>query len=94
MSCGKPHETDCSNVIEAVYLYLDGEASDDERLRIRVHLDECGPCLRKYGLEQEVRTLVARCCGQDQAPERLRAAVVARLQQVRVEISAVEYRID
>ena len=94
MSCGKPHATDCSEVIEAVYLYLDGEASDDERQRIRVHLDECGPCLRKYGLEQEVRTLVARCCGHDVAPERLRSAVVARLQQVRMEISSVEYRID
>jgi len=94
MSCGSPHATDCAEVIEAVYLYLDAEASDDQRQRIRVHLDECGPCLRKYGLEQEVRVLVARCCGRDTAPESLRSAVVARLQHVRVEISTVEYRID
>jgi hypothetical protein len=25
MSCGDPHETPCSEVLEAVYLYLDGE---------------------------------------------------------------------
>ena len=25
MSCGKPHETPCSEVLERVYSYLDGE---------------------------------------------------------------------
>ena len=27
MSCGKPHETPCSEVLERVYWYLDGEVS-------------------------------------------------------------------
>ncbi len=58
MSCGKPHATDCSDVIERVYLYLDGEADDFDCSRIREHLDECSPCLAQYGLEQEVKTLV------------------------------------
>ncbi|MDX6210172.1 MAG: hypothetical protein QOE24_2563, partial [Frankiales bacterium] len=25
MSCGNPHETDCREVLEKVYLYLDSE---------------------------------------------------------------------
>jgi mycothiol system anti-sigma-R factor len=44
-------------------------------------LDECSPCLREYGIEQEVKALVARCCGAEQAPfevrERLRAKINA-----------------
>ena len=45
-----------------VYLYLDDE-TDDVSNRIRQHLDGCAPCLKQFGLEQDVRSLVARCCG-------------------------------
>lgn len=93
MSCGTPHEVDCSDVLEQVYLYLDGECDDAGRARIREHLDECAPCLRRFGIEQEVKALVARCCS-DPAPEGLRQKVVLRLQQVSVEIHSVEYRAE
>jgi len=93
MSCGNPHETECSEVIEKVYLYLDGEAPEEDRNNIRIHLDECVPCLRQYGLEQEVKALVARCC-MDPAPAGLRERVLVRLREVRVEIAHVEYRAD
>src|SRR5438105_2817337 len=57
MSCGNPHEVDCSEVIEQVYLYLDGEIDDEGRQKVREHLDECAPCLRQFGLEQDVKAL-------------------------------------
>ena len=94
MSCGEPHETPCSEVLEAVYVYLDGEQEPDHRDKVRLHLDECAPCLRQYGLEQAVKTLVARCCGCDPVPTDLRTRVLRRIQQVRVEIDQVEYRAD
>jgi mycothiol system anti-sigma-R factor len=94
MSCGSPHEVDCSEVIEQVYLYLDGEIDDDARMKVREHLDECAPCLRKFGLEQDVKALVARCCGGDVAPDGVRERIVVRLQQVRVELGTVEYRAE
>jgi mycothiol system anti-sigma-R factor len=94
MSCGSPHEVDCTDVIEKVYLYLDGEIDDEARAQVRQHLDECAPCLRKFGLEQVVKALVARCCGGDVAPDDLRARLIVRLQQVRVELTTVEYRAD
>ena len=87
MSCGRPHETDCGEVLAEVFLYLDGEMTSARRELIRNHLDECSPCLRKYGIEQEVRALVARCCGNDVAPATLRAKVVSKLHEV-------EYRSD
>ena len=52
MSCGDPHETPCIDVLAAVYLYLDGEQEGGSRDQVRIHLDECAPCLRQYGLEQ------------------------------------------
>lgn len=93
MSCGRPHETNCQDVLGEVYLYLDGEMSEGRRERIRTHLDECLYCLRRYGLEQEVKALVARCCA-DRAPDGLRERVKLRLCQVQVDITQVEYRID
>lgn len=92
MSCGKPHETPCTDVLEQVYGYLDGEIAPEDCERIRQHLDECEPCLRQYGLDKAVKALVARSCGCDHAPDELRGKVLARIQEVRVEISRVEYR--
>ena len=94
MSCGNPHEVPCSDVLDAVYDFLDGELDEEGRHRIRHHLDECGPCLRQFGIEQEVKQLVARCCGSDRAPETLRLKIVSRIREVRVELGQIEYRPD
>jgi mycothiol system anti-sigma-R factor len=93
MSCGEPHETPCSEVLEQVYLYLDGEAEEHDREHVRIHLDECAPCLRKYGLEQAVKALVARSCA-EAAPVDLKSRVMTRIQEVRVEIEHVEFRAE
>jgi mycothiol system anti-sigma-R factor len=95
MSCGKPHETDCREVLEKVYLYLDSEVDERDCNAIKQHLDECGPCLRQYGLEQHINAMVARTCGAEVAPDSLKLRVLARIQQVRIEITqAVEVSRD
>jgi mycothiol system anti-sigma-R factor len=81
VSCGKPHDTDCSEVIEAVFLYLDNECDESHRRIVRQHLDECSPCLRIFGIEQDVKDLVARKCGGDVAPDSLRTRLRLRLQE-------------
>ncbi len=94
MSCGEPHETDCREVLEEVYLYLDGEIDAERRTTIRLHLDECSPCLRQFGVEQEVKLLVARRCGGDRAPESVRVAVLKRLRSIEVRWSSTEFRAE
>ena len=94
MSCGDPHDVDCTEVIRQVYLYLDGEIDENGKAEVREHLDECIPCLQEYGIEQEVKALVARCCGGDTAPSELKERLRAKLAEVRIEISTVEYRAD
>jgi mycothiol system anti-sigma-R factor len=73
-------------VLDRVYWYLDGEVSEDDCDHIRQHLDECGPCLREYGLEDAVKRLVRKHCGRDPAPTELRAKVLVRIQEVRAHI--------
>jgi len=87
MSCGEPHETDCGEVLADVFIYLDGEMNTDARDRIRVHLDECSPCLAEFGLEQAVKSLVKRSCGCDEVPPGLRRKVLDRIRQVQAEIA-------
>jgi mycothiol system anti-sigma-R factor len=94
MSCGNPHDLPCTEVIEQVYLYLDGEIDDEGRSKVREHLDECAPCLRQFGLEQDVKALVARCCGGDTAPDALKQRLMIRLQEVRIELGTIEYRAE
>ncbi|HLL68069.1 MAG TPA: mycothiol system anti-sigma-R factor [Micromonosporaceae bacterium] len=91
MSCGDPHETDCREVLEEVYIYLDLECADSRREVIRAHLEECSPCLREYGIEHEVKALVARCCGSEVAPMELKQRVRLRLSQYVFEADRREY---
>ncbi|XVQ84695.1 mycothiol system anti-sigma-R factor [Microbispora siamensis] len=87
MSCGKHHDTPCSEVLDRVYTYLDGELDNDRIAEIRKHLDECGPCLEEYGLEEAVKRLVAKHCGCDPVPQDLRSKVLTRIEQVRAELA-------
>ena len=88
MSCGQPHDTDCAEILDRVYLFLDRELDDQEitYATVEKHLDECAPCLSKYDLESVVKALVARSCGCERAPAELRQRVLMRIQQIRVEI--------
>ena len=84
-------KTDCSVVISEVYLYLDLECSDGRRELIQRHLDDCSDCLREYGIEHEVKALVARCCGDETAPKELRERLRVKLSEYAVEAESHEY---
>ncbi|RJK98114.1 mycothiol system anti-sigma-R factor [Vallicoccus soli] len=89
MSCGKPHATPCAEVMDHLYELIDNELPPRDVGRLKEHLDECGPCLKEYGLEEAVKALVKRSC-REPAPEELRARVLVRIQEVRVEIHEVQ----
>jgi len=85
MSCGKPHAVPCSEVLDRVYEYLDGELDRDRVHEIKHHLDECSPCLREFGLEEAVKSIVKRSCS-DPAPAELRSKVMQRINLARGEL--------
>jgi anti-sigma factor (TIGR02949 family) len=94
MSCGKPHEVPCTEVLARLESYLDREIESKGYDQIRQHLDECGPCLREYGLEEAVKRLVHKCCGAEPVPSGLRTKVLVRIQAIRAELEVTEYRVD
>jgi len=87
VSCGNHHDTDCKDVLDRVYEYLDGEMGAHDLAVIRQHLDECGPCLRQYDLDEAVKALVRRSC-HEAAPEQLRLRILTRISEVRVSYDA------
>ena len=88
---GDEHEPDCGMVIGEVYLYLDLECSEDRRALIQKHLDGCTHCLHEYGIEHEVKALVARCCGDETAPRELRERLRLKLSEYVVEAESHEF---
>lgn len=85
MSCGNHHDTSCEDVLDRMYEYLDGELDAHHLTVIRQHLDECGPCLRQYDLDEAVKALVRRSCACEPAPEQLRLKILTRITEVRVQ---------
>jgi mycothiol system anti-sigma-R factor len=72
MSCGRPHEADCADVLNDVWLYLDHECDAARARLLQRHLDECEPCLELYGIEEHLKRLLHRKCGGEHAPDELK----------------------
>ncbi len=72
--CG--HRADCLKMIQ---LILDGEATEQQLIKLKANLESCKPCIEMYHLEQEVKELLTkriekRCC-----PEQLVATIKSRI---------------
>ncbi|HEV7651829.1 MAG TPA: mycothiol system anti-sigma-R factor [Actinophytocola sp.] len=89
MSCGKPHETDCSAVLAEVWLFLDHECDTERRQLLEKHLNECSPCLEEFGIEEHLKVLLARKCGGEQAPEALKQRLREKIRKTVIERGAV-----
>lgn len=71
---------DCNETLRELYLYLDGQLTDDDRIHIQQHLDDCSPCLEAYDFEAELRLVVKSRCT-DEVPEALRARIAKALER-------------
>ncbi len=66
----------CRTTLEQIYLYLDEEVlSESERREISVHLEECGPCYERFGLQKRVTVIVSRQRRHSSCPQELRARI-------------------
>ena len=72
----------CRETLEEAYLYLDGEGlSADRRREIRAHLEDCAPCYKRVGLEQEVTALLANLRGCTTCPNELRVRITSLIER-------------
>jgi len=65
---------DCTSAIHQLYVYLDGELTEERRIQITEHLDYCGPCAGAAVFETELRMVIANRC-KDHVPDALRKRV-------------------
>ena len=80
---------DCSRARLQLYEYLDGEMDPHDCVKIRAHLEQCGPCLEEYDIDQIIKALVRRSCDCEAAPMELRSQIMSRITTFTM---TVEYR--
>ena len=67
-----------------IYEYLDGALTLADLKEVKAHLQHCPECTNAYDLECIIRSVVRRSC-QEQAPEQLKANIITRISQIRIE---------
>jgi anti-sigma factor (TIGR02949 family) len=65
-NCG-PLKGECAEVLQDLYVFLDGECADDLEASVRHHLGDCPPCMDRADFERALRELIASKC-RDAAP--------------------------
>jgi mycothiol system anti-sigma-R factor len=79
-------EMDCRGTVERLYHFLDGELTEDVRIKIEVHLKGCPPCGDIVAFEAQLRRLIAAKC-QERVPDELRERITEALLSARVDDS-------
>jgi mycothiol system anti-sigma-R factor len=87
MSIDQSGGTPCTEILGAVYAYLDNEPVSVERDLIRLHLQACPPCCDEFDIEALLKELVAKSCCGEQAPSQIRQRIMTQITQIQVEIS-------
>jgi mycothiol system anti-sigma-R factor len=71
-------EGDCNDSLAELYTFLDGELTDDKRVEIRQHLDDCSPCLERFDFQAELKAVISQKC-QEEVPQELRDRIARTL---------------
>jgi mycothiol system anti-sigma-R factor len=75
----------CADFLDRIVYLLDNELDSGEIREVKLHLDECAPCLERYDVQRTIKSIVARSCAES-APDDLRNRVVVQLRQISVQI--------
>ena len=76
----------CADFLDRIVYLLDNELDAGEIREVKMHLDECAPCLERYDVQRTIKTIVARSCSES-APDDLRQRVIVQLRQIQVQIT-------
>ena len=69
--------SDCADFLERIVYFLDNELDEADCSAVRLHLDDCNPCLEKYDLQRTVKAVVARSCSEPAPDDAARARAAA-----------------
>ena len=86
MSCGQHHETPCSEVLQAVVLFLDQEEPNIPMSALEQHLAECGPCCDQRDEIKVVKEMIARACCDIQVSQEIRLRITTTIVEIQAEL--------
>ena len=72
---------DCTAMLERLYLFLDGELTEERRVLIEQHISGCTTCGEVFDFEAELR-MVVRDRVNTHVPETLKLRIVESLRKV------------
>lgn len=75
-----PDEHECQEALHELYTFLDGELTLEKREHIRVHLDDCNPCLEHYDFEAELRIVISARC-RESVPQSLKDKIARSISE-------------
>lgn len=89
----------CDDALAEIYLLLDKECSAERDAELRRHIDDCPPCLEEYGIDEQIKQLLARKCGGEHAPADLKSRLKASIRRTVAErggstVEETEVRIE
>jgi mycothiol system anti-sigma-R factor len=76
---------DCREAVELLYHYIDGELTEQRRVLISHHLDDCPPCMKAFDFEAELRIVVSQRC-RERVPDELQQRIAEAIAEL--ELSA------
>ncbi|MGI9033692.1 MAG: mycothiol system anti-sigma-R factor [Acidimicrobiales bacterium] len=68
----------CIEAVEVLYHYIDGELTEERRVLISQHLDECPPCFDAFDFEADLRLVISERC-RERVPEQLHQRIAEAL---------------
>lgn len=71
---------DCGEVLERIYLILDGELSPEQCAELQFHLERCSDCFGRHETERLFKELLRNRCGCEPAPPTLVSRIRIALQ--------------
>lgn len=71
-------EVHCNEVIERLYLWLDGELDAKYCADLEAHIERCAECLGRSGVERRFKEMIQEKCSQHEVP----GSLVERIRQL------------
>jgi mycothiol system anti-sigma-R factor len=78
---GAEDKVRCEEALSEIFQLLDKECSPTRDAELRKHIEDCPPCLEEYGIDEQLKHLLARKCGGDLAPADLKSRLRASIRQ-------------
>ncbi len=74
-------DSHCQKLVGSLYQLLDGEVTEEQVEFLQEHLEECGACLERLGVEMHFTLLVrSRCVDDENCPDHVILDIKTALQ--------------